>query len=1093
MDGGQGQGGQMNGNGPSSVQGTRVVGGLPVIDIATYANTDVYECYVRGQESRILMRRCKNDWINMTQVFKIANFSKAQRTKILEKEATNMEHEKVQGGYGRFQGTWVPLSVANMLVEKYKVENPVVQTLLEFKLDPMNPPLKRTKNSILRKSSPGAKIFSPSSYNKTPKKPNNGNTTSSSTATAKLAKKSHSLQVNPSPLQNLVYRTPRRPSNSDPQAPDTDIETTIAKDDPGSVIKNNNNNSYLSKKNDLTPMGSNGYASTQKPLQFFHNKTGHGSIGTFDSSNNNNNHNPSYQGTNSNKNSENSSFLRFVSVDPNSSSNTNLNQNVPMITINNSKGLNNTFDSKTHITKNQFNIDTQKKRKRKEFGSTMSFEKENKFVFSNPSEMQTPEIDSNILRSTQDKTQQAFNAMKKRQRFLQQPGDHQDDKYFQAYNLENANILQGYTNHARSLGTSDSETSTLMPQSAPNVFTVLSHEDYKDLLLQVLSEDTSSNTDDYVLPRALYTLPAGYDLNQPIDDQGHTALHWATAMANVPLVKLLLGLGSHPLSLNNQGFNSITKSVFYNNCYKTGVFLPLLEILKNCLVSPDANGRLPIHYLVELSVNKSKDPEIINSYLFEIINFLGNNDNELLKTCLNYPDIIGNTPLHLSALNLNIPLCNKLCSVGASTELTNIDNETPLSILNKHMPMMNSVTHNGNTHPLMSSTKQNSILNKENTIPDDLEMSSSHNSHLELSGNTDLKRKEGRKSIAELNDRNSKNNRQSSIISINGDANLLLAKAIATPNSRLLDKENLNLSVLQDSATFNSMMDDLSNVDSLVSGSLIKDMKPTPSKALMLSPIQVRHPRTSSPTWEGNSGTTTAQQYSIGMNPKSPMPLTTLIRSPIELDNNTSILKSNTNSNVDGYWTHMARRISSISEDVSNAIRSEIGTTENNIKNAERSLNDIREHIKVNKNKIGTIISQINEPNVNSTDDLEVEAETLKHQVETNSRRLVQCVEKSQALSLANLVQKEEYKVKEHTSDDTTKNDPHKLDDLLTDAINMTILQFKRRALNQKMIRKKCMIKPSAKIKEYKKLLGLNLDDLDSKLDDIEKDLVANT
>ena len=53
-----------------------------------------------------VMRRQKDSYLNATQVLKVANIEKGKRTKILEKEILNKEHEKVQGGYGKYQGTW---------------------------------------------------------------------------------------------------------------------------------------------------------------------------------------------------------------------------------------------------------------------------------------------------------------------------------------------------------------------------------------------------------------------------------------------------------------------------------------------------------------------------------------------------------------------------------------------------------------------------------------------------------------------------------------------------------------------------------------------------------------------------------------------------------------------------------------------------------------------------------------------------------------------------------------------------------------------------------------------------------------------------
>lgn len=73
------------------------------IYLATYSHVAVYELMVRGIAC---MRRRSDGYINATQVLKIAGIDKAKRTKILEKEILTGEHEKVQGGYGKYQGTW---------------------------------------------------------------------------------------------------------------------------------------------------------------------------------------------------------------------------------------------------------------------------------------------------------------------------------------------------------------------------------------------------------------------------------------------------------------------------------------------------------------------------------------------------------------------------------------------------------------------------------------------------------------------------------------------------------------------------------------------------------------------------------------------------------------------------------------------------------------------------------------------------------------------------------------------------------------------------------------------------------------------------
>lgn len=51
------------------------------------------------------MRRRSDDWINATHILKIAGFDKPARTRILEREVQKGVHEKIQGGYGKYQGT----------------------------------------------------------------------------------------------------------------------------------------------------------------------------------------------------------------------------------------------------------------------------------------------------------------------------------------------------------------------------------------------------------------------------------------------------------------------------------------------------------------------------------------------------------------------------------------------------------------------------------------------------------------------------------------------------------------------------------------------------------------------------------------------------------------------------------------------------------------------------------------------------------------------------------------------------------------------------------------------------------------------------
>ncbi|PVV04760.1 hypothetical protein BB560_000726 [Smittium megazygosporum] len=85
---------------------------------ASYAGVDVYQTTYNGIA---VMRRLKDSYVNATQILKCAQYDKLHRTRFLEKEVHTGVHEKIQGGYGKYQGTWVPLSKAIELSKQLDV------------------------------------------------------------------------------------------------------------------------------------------------------------------------------------------------------------------------------------------------------------------------------------------------------------------------------------------------------------------------------------------------------------------------------------------------------------------------------------------------------------------------------------------------------------------------------------------------------------------------------------------------------------------------------------------------------------------------------------------------------------------------------------------------------------------------------------------------------------------------------------------------------------------------------------------------------------------------------------------------------------
>jgi ankyrin repeat protein len=78
-----------------------------------------------------VMRRRSDSWLNATQILKVAGVDKGKRTKVLEKEILSGEHEKVQGGYGKYQGTWINYRRGREFCRQYGVEE-LLRPLLDY-------------------------------------------------------------------------------------------------------------------------------------------------------------------------------------------------------------------------------------------------------------------------------------------------------------------------------------------------------------------------------------------------------------------------------------------------------------------------------------------------------------------------------------------------------------------------------------------------------------------------------------------------------------------------------------------------------------------------------------------------------------------------------------------------------------------------------------------------------------------------------------------------------------------------------------------------------------------------------------------------
>lgn len=494
-----------------------------------------------------IMRRCKDDWVNATQILKLCNFPKAKRTKILEKGVQQGQHEKVQGGYGRFQGTWIPLPDARNLANEYSISSEMVPVLY---VDPTN-----TSVVIPKKSKPPVSSSGAVNKDGTPVK-------------RKYVKK------------NKKEETPKKmrmDNNLPPQA-------LFTQDGYQHSLPRDN---IPTSQSPLAPQhGYNGQM--QLPVQSMP---------------------PTFQSQ------------EFVG--------------------------NGNYANSLRVNMNGFGS------QQASFGNfpdhILGYSQLHARQMSSYQEDGLPQHQS-------------------QQQILYQ--QHQKGTLSQSTN--DANWSQ--EEHHR-----DSDTSI---SSLDGTHQKIAGDDtYAAQLLRFFSDDNSP------IPQFLYNPPPEFNMNEAIDDEGHTALHWAASIGNASLVHLLLSKGANALVVNNHGLNPLSKCISFNNCHELRNFPQILDALEVCLIHTDINGRTPLHYLCQFSKMTSKLTSLTH-YLEHIYSKLsimttknGSTGVNLLKNVLDHQDVNGDTCLHLAAWAGCSLFVKFLLSNGARDDLVNVNNEAAKGII----------------------------------------------------------------------------------------------------------------------------------------------------------------------------------------------------------------------------------------------------------------------------------------------------------------------------------------------------------------------------------------------------------------------------
>jgi hypothetical protein len=166
--------------------------------------------------------------------------------------------------------------------------------------------------------------------------------------------------------------------------------------------------------------------------------------------------------------------------------------------------------------------------------------------------------------------------------------------------------------------------------------------------------------------------PTNFQPDWPIDTERHTALHWASAMGDVEIIKQLKRFGANLASQNVRGETPFMRSVNFTNCYEKQTFPMVMKELFSTVDARDASGCTVIHHAAVMKSGRVTSHSCSRYYLDNILNKLQESrPAEEMQQVLDAQDNEGNTAVHLAAMRDARKCIRALLGRGAATDIPN--------------------------------------------------------------------------------------------------------------------------------------------------------------------------------------------------------------------------------------------------------------------------------------------------------------------------------------------------------------------------------------------------------------------------------------
>lgn len=175
--------------------------------------------------------------------------------------------------------------------------------------------------------------------------------------------------------------------------------------------------------------------------------------------------------------------------------------------------------------------------------------------------------------------------------------------------------------------------------------------------------------------------PQGADLNRPIDDKGHTALHWAAAMGDLEVVKDLIRRQALVDVQSKNGETPLMRAVLFTNNYDRQNMEKLAGLLIRTVNMQEWYGQTVFHHIANITERKSKY-QCARYYMDSILNKMPEiMGPDAIERILNTQDHNGDTAVTIAARNGARKCVRSLIGRNAAVGIPNNMGETADSLI----------------------------------------------------------------------------------------------------------------------------------------------------------------------------------------------------------------------------------------------------------------------------------------------------------------------------------------------------------------------------------------------------------------------------